>query len=58
VKFSIFDAQGKKVIEKITYNGHKEALFEEFQPPTCRAGVYLVKIQTDVALIVKRVVLR
>ena len=58
VTISLFDAQGKKVAERTTYNAGKEPLRQDFHLPACRAGVYLVKIQTLDALVVKRVVLR
>jgi hypothetical protein len=58
VTISLFDAQGKKVVERTTYNAGKEPLRQDFHLPACRAGVYLVKIQTPDALVVKRVVLR
>jgi len=58
VTISLFDAQGRKVAESTTYNAGKEALRRDFHLPACRAGVYLVKVQTPEALMVKRLVLR
>jgi uncharacterized repeat protein (TIGR01451 family) len=58
VKVTIADAQGRKVAESTTYNASKEPLLTKFSLAACRAGIYLVKIQTDDALIVKRVVLQ
>jgi uncharacterized repeat protein (TIGR01451 family) len=57
VQISIVDAQGKKVAESTAYNPGRESLLREFNLVACRAGVYLVKIQTQEALVVKRVVL-
>jgi uncharacterized repeat protein (TIGR01451 family) len=58
VRISIFDAQGKKVVESTAYNPDREPLLQELDLVGCRAGVYLVRIQTEEALVVKRVVLR
>ncbi len=55
---TIFDARGRKVAESTAYNPGKEPLLRELDLIGCRAGVYLVKIQTEAALVVKRVVLR
>jgi hypothetical protein len=55
---SIFDVQGKKVAESTAYDPGEAPLLREFDLVACRAGVYLVKIQTQEALVVKRVVLR
>ena len=58
VTITLFDGQGKKVAESTTYNAGKEPLRRDFHRPACRAGVYLVKIQTPEAMVVKRLVLR
>jgi uncharacterized repeat protein (TIGR01451 family) len=58
LRLDIFDAQGRKVAESTVYNSGKEPLLRELDLAGCRAGVYLVRIQTEEALVVKRVVLR
>jgi uncharacterized repeat protein (TIGR01451 family) len=58
VQISIVDAQGKKVAESTAHHPGREPLLREFNLVACRAGVYLVKIQTRDAVVVKRVVLR
>ncbi|HEX8528920.1 MAG TPA: T9SS type A sorting domain-containing protein, partial [Cytophagales bacterium] len=58
VTLSLFDPQGRRVAEISGGNPGGEPLRRTFQLPGCRAGVYLLKIQTADALVVKRVVLR
>jgi uncharacterized repeat protein (TIGR01451 family) len=58
VTFSLFDARGRKMAESTAGNPGGEPLRRTFQLPGCPAGVYLLKIQTADALVVKRVVLR
>ncbi|MBD0257193.1 MAG: T9SS type A sorting domain-containing protein, partial [Cytophagales bacterium] len=58
VTFSLFDAQGRKLAESTAGNPGGEPLRRTFQLPGYRAGVYLLKIRTADALVVKRVVLR
>jgi uncharacterized repeat protein (TIGR01451 family) len=55
---SVFDALGKKVLEGGTTGTGDEPVVQELRLAGCGAGVYLVKIQTAEAVVVKRVLLR
>jgi uncharacterized repeat protein (TIGR01451 family) len=55
---SVFDAVGKKVLEHRTTSPGDEPVVQELRLPGHGTGMYLVKIQTGEAVVVKRVLLK